>query len=520
MRLDSSKTHGPLAIVDLSPFLIDTFLCPSFQAVIIVARKPRKRQGVTKSKASNDFELPSASLSGKVRTRNSTSDLARGDSIKNELRDYEANAIDKVRTRTDINEIIATLMTENGLVSSAANSMVAMAANSGYRLAAYDSTGAFSSEVMSAAFSVLDSIDSLHSYDDFNDKPSIQTLLATLQLDVIATGGCGIELVLDEQYGADRLIPIPYSSIEWVSDGKGGRFPSQEDGDVLLNIPTVFIAEHNRKAEDSYSTSLLRPGIKQTFLYQSFLEDTHRAVTRTGHSRLISTISQEAVRSMAPAEISNDKAKMAAFYNSVKEGVQDSLQDLEPEDSLVSYDTVEHKVEDTGGSKADYSSLMTTLGNLLGVSLKTPASVSGLRAEGGQGLSNAETLIYLKVVEATRPPVAEAMSRALTLAVRLLGVDGHVKWVFDPIELRPSMELEAYKGTRQKRILEQLSFGVINDAEACYELGIRPQGLIKEFSGTGFYTTKQSDTSTEKVSSVGRALSPGTPESSGGDDND
>lgn len=485
-----------------------------------MAKKPRKKSTPVKGKASNEFELPKASLTGKVRTKNATSDLARGDSITNALKTYEANAIDKVRTRTDINEIISTLMTENGLVSSAANSMAAMAANSGYRIAAYDATGEFSSEVMSAAFSVLDSIDSLHSYDNYNDKPSIQTLLATLQLDVIGTGGCGIELILDEQFGADRLISIPYSSIEWVSDGQGGRFPSQEDGDVLLNIPTVFMAEHNKKADESYSTSLLRPGIKQTFLYQSFLEDTHRAVTRTGHSRLISTISQEAVLQMAPADIANDKAKMAQFYNSVKEGVQSSLEDLEPEDSLVSYDTVAHKVEDTGGSKADYSSLMSTLGNLLGVSLKTPASVSGLRADGGQGLSNAETLIYLKVVEATRPPVAEVMSRALTLAVRLLGIEGHVKWIFDPIELRPEMELEAYKSSRQKRILEQLSYGLINDAEACFELGIRPQGLSQLFAGTHFYSGTSSETKTEKISSTGRALSPDTPDSSGGDDND
>ncbi|HUH57346.1 MAG TPA: hypothetical protein VL020_02395, partial [Pseudomonadales bacterium] len=241
---------------------------------------------------------------------------------------------------------------------------------------------------------------------------------------------------------------------------------------------------------------------------------------RTGHSRLITTISQEAVQAMAPPDIANDKVKMVSFYNSVKSGVESALEDLNPEDALVSYDTVTHKVEDIGGSKADYGTLMTVLGNLLGVSLKTPASVSGLRTSGGQGLSNAETLIYLKVVDATRPPVEEVVSRALTLAVRLLGVDGYVKFELNPIELRPETELEAYRGTKQKRILEQLSYGLISDANACYELGIRPQGLAKEFSGTDFYTKSKESTSTEKISSTGRALNPGTPDSTGGDDND
>lgn len=482
-----------------------------------MAKRPRK-QSVA---GSSNVILPTQSLAGKVRAQRPGSDLKRGDAMTNSLNKYEASAINKVRTRTDINEIIRTLCREDGLVSSAANSMVALASKSGFRLAAYNAEGVMDIEVMSAAFSVIDKIDTLHQYDSgFNDKQSIQALLATLQTDVIGTGGCGVELVLDEAFGPERVVPVGYSTIEWAANGKGGRYPTQDGGDIKLDFPNVFIAEHNRNADEGYAVSLLRPGLAQTFQFNEFLEDTHRAVVRTGHSRLISTISQEAVKQMAPPEIQNDKAKMAAFFNSIKDNVQDSLQDLNVEDSLVSYDTVTHKVEDTGGSKADYSSLMTTLGNLLGVSLKTPASVSGLRTEGGQGLSNAETLIYLKVVEATRPPVEEVMSRALTLAIRLLGVDGYVKFEFNPIDLRPEMELEAYRGTKQKRILEQLSYGLISDANACYELGIRPQGLIKEFSGTGFYTTKQSDTSTEKVSSVGRALSPGTPESSGGDDND
>ena len=118
---------------------------------------------------------------------------------------------------------------------------------------------------------------------------------------------------------------------------------------------------------------------------------------------------QEQVKQLAPPEIRNDPEKMAAFFNSMKEQVEEAVRDMEPEDALVHYDTVDSEITDTGGNKADYAPMLTTFGNLLGVSLKTPASVSGLRTGGGQALSNAETLIYLKVVEATRPPVEEVM---------------------------------------------------------------------------------------------------------------
>lgn len=464
--------------------------------------------------------LPSVSLAGAAKAQRPGSDLDKGQSINNPLTRYVAEAINKVRTRTDINEIIRTLTREDGLFSSAANSMVALASNSGFRLAGFESGGAMDVSVLAAAYSLLDKIDTLHDYSQgFNDKPSVQSILATLQMDTISTGGCGAELILDESFGPERLVPIGYSTIQWEADGKGGRYPTQDNGEIKLDYPNIFIAEHNRNADEAYAVSLLRPGLSQVFQFAEFLEDTHRAVNRVGHSRLVTTIDQNAVRDLAPPEVRNNPEKMAAFYNQVKAAVEDNLRDVEPEDALVSYSSVTHKVEDVGGAKSDYSTLMVTLGNLLSVALKTPASVSGLRATGGQGLSNAETLIYLKVVEAARPPVEEVMSRALTLGIRLLGIDGYVKFEFKPVNLRPETELESYKLSQQRRVFEQLSYGLISDARACYELGMRPQELYQAYSGSGFYTApKEAKQDGERVSSTGRALNPDTPSSAGGDD--
>ena len=104
--------------------------------------------------------------------------------------------------------------------------------------------------------------------------------------------------------------------------------------------------------------------------------------------------------------------------------------------------------------------------------------------------------------------------------MRLLGIDGYVNFEFLPINLRPDEELEAYKGTRQKRVLEQLSLGLINDAEACFALGLRPQSMVAELAGTGFYSKSNTTGGEEgeRDSSTGRALNPGTPSKSGGDD--
>lgn len=490
-------------------------------------RSKRASRTVSKASSSADVTLPKTSLAGKAKAARPGTGTPKGQAITNQLTRYVAEAIDAVRTRTDVNDIIRTLTREEGLFSSAMNSMVALASRSGYRLAGFDASGAMSLAVMSAAYSVIDTIDTTHDYSEgYNDRQSLQALLATLQQDVITTGGCGAELVLDKTLFPSRIVPIGYSTITWESDGKGGRYPSQKQAGTGsssttdLDYPTVFIGELNRNSDEAYAVSLLRPALSQVFEFNSFLEDTHRAVNRTGHSRLITTITQDSVKKMAPPDVLADPDKLRAFYVQVKSQVEEALSGLEPEDALVSYDSVTHKVEDVGGSKSDYSALLTTLGNLLGVSLKTPATVSGLRAGGSQALSNAETLIYLKTVDAVRPPVEEIMSRALTLAVRLLGIEGYVRFEFNPIDLRPDTELEAYRMSKQKRIMERLSYGLITDAVACHELGIRPSDYLVLLSGSGFYTTDGNEATDngERETSAGRALASDTPAASGGDD--
>lgn len=466
--------------------------------------------------------LPTRNLAGKARAKRPGSDLDKGDTISNTLKRFNLNAISNISSRTDVNEIIRLLCRENGMFSSAANSMSAISVGTGFRLAGYDATGAMSLEVMSLAYSIMDAFSTLHDYSKgYNDKPGMQALLSTLQTDVITTGGCGVELVLDKEFGAERLVPIGYSTIEWEADGQGGRYPTQDGGDIQLNIPTVFVSEHNRNADEAYSTSLLRPGLSQVMNFEGFIEDMHRTLNRTGHSRLIATIIAEKIQKIADDSIKNDPKKMGELFDIVRQQVVDALAGLEPEDAVVTFDSVTYTVEDTGGNKADYAPMIATLSNMLGASLKTPATVSGMRAAGGQGLSNAETLIYLQVVQGTRSPVEETMSRALTLACRLQGIDGYVAFEFNPINLRPDIELEAYYGTRQKRVLELLSWGVINEAHACWELGIRPQGLNAILAGTRFYAKDASaaaEVDPDRSSSTGAALNPGTPAKSGGAD--
>lgn len=483
------------------------------------AQRSPGSKGSRYNSVGSEVVLPRNNLAGKSRAKRPGSDLDRGQTIRNENAQYVAQSIDQIRTRANVNDVIRDLLREEGLFSAAGNAMVSLASNSGYRLAGHDSTGTMDMEVMGLGYVLMDRLNTHHDYSlGYNDKAGVSSLLATLALDVVSSGGCGVELVLNPDFSPYRLVPVGYSTIQWESDGRGGRYPTQDNGEIDLNIPTVFMAEHHRHAGEAYAHSILRPGLANTVYFQEFLEDTRKAVNRVGHSRMVAKLLAEKLAASAPQEVKNDDQKMQDYLSAQYEAVRAALEGLEPEDAIIAFDSVEFSVEDVGGSKADYTTLLATLGNMQGASLKTPASVTGLRASGGQGLSNAETLVYLKTVDSLRVAVEETMSRALTLAVRLLGVDGSISFQFMPINLRPEVELEAYKGTQQKRILERLSYGLINDAEACYELCIRPQGFQAPLSGTLFYSQTTGTAEGERGSSAGRALNPDTPSQSGGDD--
>lgn len=487
-----------------------------------MARRNARSPGSKGSRYSNvgaDVVLPRNKLAGKSRAKRPGYDVDRGQRIRNEHTQYVPGGIESIRSRSDVTEIIKTLLREEGLFASAGNAMVSLASNSGWKIAGYDQSGTMDIDIMGMAYVLMDRLDTMSDYSQgYNDKPASQSLINSLHLDVVTSGGCGIELVLADDFSPERLVPVAYSTMDWESDGSGGRYPTQESGDIDLNLPTVFIAEHNRQPSEPYSQSIMRPGLNSTIHFNEFLEDTRKTVNRVGHSRMTASIDAEKLQASAPQNIKNDDQKLQKYMADQYEAVVTALEELEPEDAVVAFDSVEFNVQDVGGSKGDYSTLLTTLGNLLGASLKTPASVTGLRATGGQGLSNAETLVYLQVVESIRSSVEEVLSRALTLSMRLLGMDGFVKFEFEPINLRPADELEAYRGTKQKRVLESLSYGLINDAQACYDLGVRPQGLQGMLAGTGFYGGTTETGEGERETSSGRALNPDTPAQSGGDD--
>jgi hypothetical protein len=460
---------------------------------------------------------------GKARSQTAFSGVERGDAIRRDDNVNLNQSINTQRTGASAAATMRVLFEVNGLVGTAISSLVGMA-NTPLRLAAYDTaTQEFSRAGLLAAEAVVSSLTTPWDYTGYTDHRALDAMTETMLLEVALTGGVGSELVLDKFRLPRDLNIFGYDTITWVSKGEGRKVPTQKGtsgDDIVLDLPTVFVGESLKTARRKYALPLLHSGLMRVFHYESFLEDSWKVVRQAGSNRLVVSLDYDKVLQSAPPEIQGDPAQLSSYLENVRIVHEDVLKGLSPEDALVVYNVAEVDTVKVSGDKADIRELIEALAGLAASALKSNPSMLGLRIGGSQNTSTTEAMLAIKTAELIRKPVQEVLSKLLTLAVRLYGVDVYIEAAFEEIDLRPSSELEAYKAILQARVLELLSLGRITNDEAQFMLGLGSlPASAEDLSGTGFYGSKAPDAApVAATNSRNRQISPDTPNSAGGKD--
>ena len=414
----------------------------------------------------------------------------------------------------------------NGLLSTAIVQALSLA-DSGFTVRTYSSsTQEFSREGTLACEAILAMLGSDTDYSvGYADKRSLPSVIQSMLLEVALTGGVGLELVLDKNRLPSNLQVLGYDSMTWLSKGNGRKIPTQKDaqGNIIeLDYPTIWFSELLKTAQRKYALPMVYSGLQRLNAYETLLQDGWRVITQAGMSRIVISLNYEKVVQSAPPEVRNDPAKLASYLEEVRSVHERVLSDLSPEDSLVTYDLAVVDSIKTTGEKADLAILIDQLSGLASSALKSSPTALGLRLGGSQNVGSIEAMLATKTAALYRGPVQEALSRALTLACRLYGLDVYVELQFKDIDLRPANELEAHKQIQQNRALELLSYGRITDDEMQAMLGLGSLPASAEtLSGTMFLGDKRLDTlPVAGVNSLNRQISPEGPTSGGGSSND
>jgi len=475
-----------------------------------------------KGKAGATVIVPRSVVASKARVTDPGFSKSTGTAIADLEQSLLNTSIQQFRQLSTVDAIRA-LTRFNGIFSAAVHSYIQLAM-SGYLVTAYKAgTEEFDPVATRVAKEVLASADTLYDYSvGYGDKMSTKGLLESLLKEVMQTGACALELVLNPFILPEKMIPVPVPSLRWKPRGDGSIFPEQvaqgEAKPISLDIPTFFYAATHQQSSSIHPRSPLEAALQMIFVFTEFLEDLSRVLRRSGHSRLIVKLVQESVKQSASLEVQSDPVEMAKYFNSVREEVTALLRGLEPEDALVMYDTADADVLSGKGDKADYSSLLEILGSMMASSLKSMSSVLGL-GTGSQNLATTEALVYLKMVRSIQVPVETVLSRAVTLAVRLkAGTDSYCKFAFDDINIRPASELSAHNSVMFQQHLQKLSLGLYTDDEFAHVVraGARsPTAPV--LSGSMFLNPQQQTVPTDmQLNSDGQArnLNEGTSQGS------
>ncbi len=437
--------------------------------------------------------LPRKVIASKARLSDPGFSREAGSDIRDTETSYLNQSIQTLR-QVDPVKAIRALSRFNGVFSTAVSSYIQLAM-SGYTLTGYAAgTNQYDDQLTQAAATVQASTDTLYDYTvGYADKQGLDGTLETLLKEVIQTGACSLELVLNKYRLPERMIPVSVPSIQWKSKSDGTKFPEQipsaGGGDnIPLDIPTFFYAASHQQSDSIFPRSPMEAALQTVFVFGEFIEDVYKILRKAGHARMVVTILQEEAIKGAPAEAQSDPEKMAAYLNTLRKEIETLVEGLEPDEAIVTYDTAKVELLRAQGEKSDYTGLLDAFSGMLATSLKSMPSTLGLRISGSQSLSNTESLIFLKMVTSIQTPVEVIMSRAFTLATRLLtGTDGYVKFKFNPVDIRPESELSAHRSVDAQGIYRNLSMGFLTDEEAAHKLGTGPRAPgAPKLSGTMF----------------------------------
>jgi len=471
-----------------------------FIGIIGLETKAEKRARVTRDLSSPEMQaaaLPSIPLpkppKGAVSVPSyRTSVEASAAPLRRTDRDLANTDRLAARRLGDTRKVIRDLVKASPDMSSAVSFLLRTGIPERYTITVRDMDGKINPAATALAGELLRRLTYLGNVDgSMGVQQGLQSLSESLSLELILDGAACLEVALDKARVPASFNAVSVTTLVMYDEDNSFKLTQKIGGEEIdLDLPTIIYVTVDSLLTEAYPSSYIESAIQPTLADADFSNDVRRALKRAILPRLTATIDSEKVKKMTPPEILADADKFTAYKNELIASVESVVNDLNPEDALVSYDSVAYAFVDGGHDpSAIIERLQKVLNGKMVAGAKTLPVILGQATS--SNASSAESLLYIKQANMLRVKLNEIYSRALTVAVRLLGQDCYAEFRYADIEMKPESELEAYKSMAQSRVLELLSLGMITDEEACLALtGNLPPAGYKPLMGTMFKVAK------------------------------
>jgi len=400
-------------------------------------------------------------------------------------------------------------------LSSAVSFMLRTGIPEEYTVIARDMEGVVNVDTTKLANELLRRLTYMGNVDgSYGAQQGLQSLSEQLGLELILDGAACLEVALDKARIPASFNPVSVPTLVFFEEDASFKMSQKVGGDLIdLDIPTIIYVNVDQMQNEVYPSSYIESAIQPILADVEFNNDTRRALKRAVLPRLTAIIDSEKVKKMTPPDILADNDKFTAYKSDLVSSIESVLNGMAPEDALVSYDSISYSFIDGGHDPAQIiERIQGVLNSKLVSGAKTVPVILGHGSNANA--SSSESLLYIKQANMVRVKLNEIYSRALTIAVRIMGQDAYVEFKYAEIDLRPSSELEAYKTMKQSRILSLLSLGFLPDEEASIMLtGNLPPATFKPLSGTGFMTLggAANPAPASGTGAIDKTLTPSTP---------
>ena len=338
----------------------------------------------------------------------------------------------------------------------------------------------------------------------YNPTTDLQSLSEALGRELLLEGAAALELVLDDMQIPTYPVPVAVSTLQFKEDKAKGVYPVQviAGKEFDLDIATMFYVSVDQDLLTPYSVGFLAVAIRAVLADENFSNFLQRQLKRNISPRLIATIVEDKIKKSVDPKVAANPQKLQEYVVNLISQVENTLEDLEPEDALIGTDAITYDLKAPGGTGSGVGSLFkevdTILKDRLTAALKSLPAVLGRDTSSGSATTS--TYLFMKSAGMISSKLNVLYSRMFTQAIRLMGINAYVEFEYDELDLRPKAEQEAYLQMRQSRMLMLCSLGFMTTAETSINLTgyLPPQGM-PDISGTNFMSgaAKVQDTTSQ-----------------------
>lgn len=300
---------------------------------------------------------------------------------------------------------------------------------------------------------------------------SLDKLDGIQRLMVMVRGACAGEVVLDENVrDVVDIVPVDPSLIWFRRDPETQRltpwqfvkFPKYrtDAGETwfgqykLIDTPTFIYEELDPLVDDPYGRTPILPVLQIVFFHLQVLQDLKAVVHNQGYPRMTVKLLEEIMLKNMPQKYRNDPNAQRQWLGDRLKDVQNQFKNLNPDDALIGWDSVEYGyVQVQGsGSVVNVKSLIDVIDTQLATALKTLLTLLSRHQGSTETYSSVDVQLYIKTVESARNVSRRFWERALSVACRVKGVKTSVEAEYAPIDLRS----EQQQANDMQSVLENL----------------------------------------------------------------